>query len=121
MSVGRGAVWLVLAQVSIKDCGVGGTFLFSGAFGFNGAFNLDAFFLGELEGAIDSSLFGNRLSWRRAHFARRGKIDQTYVNIHLNQISYAVKYSWNRVFNMDETCVQVYNSSIKPVAPIGVE
>lgn len=50
MSVSGGAVWLVLAQVSIKDCGVGGTFLFSGAFGFNGAFNLDAFFFGKTGG-----------------------------------------------------------------------
>ena len=45
-------------------------------------------------------------------------MEKKNVNIYLNQIVSAVtKYAWNRVFNMDETCVHINSSSIKKVAP----
>ena len=64
----------------------------------------------------------NRLSWRHGHFARRGKIDPTYVKIFLNQVAHAaVTYGWNKVYNIDETSIRINNGSTKTVAEIGTE
>lgn len=62
----------------------------------------------------------NRISWRKAHYARRGAIDLTYAEIFLEQVAYAViKYGWERVFNMDETAVRVNNGSVLTIGKIG--
>lgn len=64
----------------------------------------------------------NRLSWREAHYARRCAIDNEYVSIYLDLVAEAAcKYSWEFVFNMDETAVRINNGSTKTIAPIGLD
>lgn len=71
---------------------------------------------------IRNFLKRNHLSWRSAHFARRGRIDLTYASIYINIIAHAVnKYGWSYVFNMDETAIHIQNSSKKTIAPKGSE
>lgn len=62
------------------------------------------------------------MSWRKAHFARREKIDKTYVKIFINELARAVVlYGWNRVYNIDETSIRINNGSMRTVAPIRME
>lgn len=71
---------------------------------------------------IKAFLKRNRLSFRHAHFARRGKIDPAYVKIYLNQVAYAVtRYGWNGVYNVDETSVKINNGSTRTVTEVGSE
>lgn len=71
---------------------------------------------------VNAFLKRNRLSWRKAHFARRGKIDKTYVKIFINELARAVVlYGWNRVYNIDETSIRINNGSMRTVAPIRTE
>lgn len=64
----------------------------------------------------------NRFSWRIAHYARRGAIDQRYVNDFIQILAKAISiYGENLVFNMDETSVRVNNGSTRSLAPIGME
>lgn len=59
----------------------------------------------------------NKLSWPKAHFARRGKIDKTCVKLFLNELAWAVVlYGWNKVYNLDKTSVWLNNGQIKTVA-----
>lgn len=60
------------------------------------------------------------LSWRAAHFSRRGMIDPTYVSIYINQVAHAINdYGWEFVYNMDETSVRTNNCSKRTLAPKG--
>ena len=71
---------------------------------------------------VRSFLKRNRLSRHKGHFSRRGKIDQTYAKIFVNQVARAIlKYGWNKVFNVDESSVRINNGSKTSIAPIGTE
>ena len=55
----------------------------------------------------------NRLSWRKAYYLRRGSIDETYVDLYLQELAQAIiKFGYDRVFNMDENAVRVNNGSV---------
>lgn len=63
----------------------------------------------------------NRMSWRKAHYARRSAIDEEYAGIYLHILADAIcTYSWEYVFNMDETSVRINNGLIRTIAPIGL-
>mgnify|MGYP001031493245 CR=1 FL=1 len=64
----------------------------------------------------------NHFSFRLAHYSRRGSINQKHVNAFLEQLAAAVvKYTWQNVYNMDETSVRINNSKMRAIAPIGTE
>lgn len=64
----------------------------------------------------------NRFSWRIAHFARRGAIDQEYVKEYVRILAEAFyKYGEDLVFNMDETSVKINNGSTKSFVPINTQ
>lgn len=64
----------------------------------------------------------NRLSWRKAHYSRRASIDNDYASLYINLVAEAVcSYTWDFVFNMDETSVRINNGSIRTIAPIGLD
>lgn len=64
----------------------------------------------------------NHFSWRIAHFARRGAIDQEYVKEYLRLVAEAFcKYGEDLVFNMDETSVRINNGSTKSFVPINTK
>ncbi len=70
----------------------------------------------------DAFLHRNRLSWRNAHYSRRGSVDPTYSKIYINQVANAVNtYGWDLTFNMDETCIRLNNSSRITLAPTGTK
>lgn len=71
---------------------------------------------------IRSFMKRNRLSWRHGHYARRGNIDQEYARRFMLKLAVAItKYSYDFVFNVDETAVRITNSSTRTVAPIGMD
>lgn len=64
----------------------------------------------------------NRLSFRHAHFRRRGIIDETEVETFVSSVVTAINtYGWQLVFNMDETSVMINNGSNKTIAPVGID
>lgn len=71
---------------------------------------------------IRSFMKRNRLSWRHGHYARRGNIDQEYARKYMLKLAIAItKYSYDFVFNVDETAVRIINSTTRTVAPIGMD
>lgn len=71
---------------------------------------------------IKSFMKRNKLSWRQAHYARRAAIDNEYAALYIDFVAEAVcKYSWNFVFNMDETSCRINNGSKRTIAPIGLD
>lgn len=64
----------------------------------------------------------NRLSLRKAHYPRRASIDNDYASLYINLVAETVQsYSWDYVFNMDETSVRINNGSTRTIAPIGLD
>lgn len=71
---------------------------------------------------VKSFMKRNRISWRTAHYARRGSIDPEYVDYFLDKLAKAfITYGENAVFNMDETSIRINNSSTKTIGRIGLE
>ena len=71
---------------------------------------------------LTSFMKRNRLSWRKAHYARRCAIDKAYASLYKDLVAEAVcKYGWDYVFNMDETSVRINNGSTKTIAPIALD
>lgn len=64
----------------------------------------------------------NRLSWRTAHYARRGSIDKRYVEIFLELVAAGFNKNGEAlVFNMDETSVRINNGSTRTLGKIELE
>ena len=62
------------------------------------------------------------MSWLKALFSLRNKIDPTYVKLCINEVARTVAmYGWNSVYNVNETSIRINNGSSKTVAPIGTE
>ena len=71
---------------------------------------------------IRSFMKRNRLYWRQDHYARRGNIDQEYARKFMVKLAISItKYSYDFVFNVDETAVRIANSNTRTVAPIGMD
>ena len=62
----------------------------------------------------------NSLSFRKAHFKRRGDIKNEEVELFIAQFKQAIaKYTFDHIFNVDETSVRLNNSSDMTIAPTG--
>lgn len=64
----------------------------------------------------------NRFSWRIAHYARRGAIDQEYVVQYIKLLAKALEFYGEKLgFNMGETSIRINNGSTRTLAPKGTE
>ena len=71
---------------------------------------------------ISRFLKNNNLTYRLAHYARRGAIDPNSVNTYLEHLSNAVrKYGRAKVLNIDKTQVLLNNFSPKTITRKGVQ